>query len=209
MCRYAPLEHAAWRAKSGVHQSVMGSAFPRHISQLCRRVLFLLTTAQSVNQEKVCSSHTGAVSTCLLFEICAIKDAARNADMHVLVTFCVSQPESLAGVDADLIVYVTAGSDGCGENHLAAALSCSFDATTNRPVAGRIHFCKFGQDRFQDDLTASVHELIHVLVRHQACSEGALSVYLGVSKRCVGSNSCWLRSGPISPTANLAGEQTR
>lgn len=162
ICRYAPLEHAAWHAKSGVHQSVMGFAFPRRISQLCRHVLYLLTTAQSATQEKVCSSHTVACPYACSTRLHVSKVAEAHADMHVRVI--ASKQSSLAGVDADLIVYVTAGSDGCGENHLAAALSCSFDATTNRPVAGLIHFCKFGQDRFQDDLIASVHELFHVLV---------------------------------------------
>eukprot|EP00892_Ulva_mutabilis_P007549 jgi/Ulvmu1/5166/UM021_0183.1 len=71
--------------------------------------------------------------------------------------------EAGEGVDADLIVYVTAGSDGCAENNLATALSCAFDPMTNRPVAGVIQFCKFGRNRFQEDLVAAVHELIHVL----------------------------------------------
>jgi hypothetical protein len=68
-----------------------------------------------------------------------------------------------AGVNADLIIYVT-NQNRCQGDNLASSLLCASDTLTNRPVAGAIDFCTFGSNRFQDDLMVAVHEAIHILV---------------------------------------------
>ena len=69
-----------------------------------------------------------------------------------------------AGVDADIIIYVTTTDpEECG-NTLASAAACAFDSATNRPVAGNIIFCQFGPNQYDKDLATAVHELFHILV---------------------------------------------
>jgi hypothetical protein len=65
-----------------------------------------------------------------------------------------------------MIIYVRNDPEMCSSrDSLAAAVPCISDIATQRPVAGVIDLCKYGEDRFDEDLAASVHELIHVLVR--------------------------------------------
>jgi Leishmanolysin len=75
-------------------------------------------------------------------------------------------PTVPAGVDADVIVYVTSQPrDTCGTT-LASAAACAFDPLNNRPVAGNIIFCTINPSEFEQDLATAVHELLHVLVRN-------------------------------------------
>ena len=76
----------------------------------------------------------------------------------------------VAGVEADLIIYVTNGMGTCEGDNLASSISCASDTLTNRPVAGSIDYCNFGRHRFQSDLMVSVHEMIHILVRPHSVS---------------------------------------
>lgn len=70
-----------------------------------------------------------------------------------------------AGVDADLVIYVsTRDRAECGST-LAAAAACAFDPETNRPLAGNLIFCKIDPSVFDKDLATAVHEVLHVLVR--------------------------------------------
>ena len=93
-----------------------------------------------------------------------------------------------AGVDADIIIYVTTSDpDTCGDT-LASAAACAFDAGTNRPVAGNIIFCKFSPNQYDKDLATAVHEIFHILVcTHLAAVDRALADRL----RCF---QCWCRS---------------
>lgn len=83
----------------------------------------------------------------------------RNSNSH-------TDPRTLsAGVDADLIIYVsTRERSQCGST-LAAAAACAFDPVTNRPLAGNLIFCKIDPSVFDKDLATAVHEVLHVLVR--------------------------------------------
>lgn len=72
-----------------------------------------------------------------------------------------------AGVDADLVVFVTALDPGACD-FLAQASACAFDAATSRSVAGEIQFCNIGRQSPDVELATAVHELVHVLVRSLA-----------------------------------------
>lgn len=73
------------------------------------------------------------------------------------------------GVDADLILYVTATNEP-GQTYLAWATPCLFgDSSINfRPIAGQINYnaAKLKQDvkGFAKQLFTTLHEIMHVLV---------------------------------------------
>eukprot|EP00873_Tetraselmis_striata_P007138 jgi/Tetstr1/427402/TSEL_017566.t1 len=70
------------------------------------------------------------------------------------------------GVDADIIIYVTADQSKCN-GEFAHASACEFEPLTNRPVAGTVHFCPDAISESDSDIkymaAGVVHELLHVL----------------------------------------------
>lgn len=80
-----------------------------------------------------------------------------------LHTASTNQARCRAGVEADLIIYVT-NYDQCQGDNIASSRFCASDTLTNRPVAGGLDFCNFGRHQFRDDLMVTVHEMIHILV---------------------------------------------
>jgi leishmanolysin len=70
------------------------------------------------------------------------------------------------GVAADLVIFVTGGTDT--GSYLAWAKACLLHATTKRPIFGQIYFnyneiVPNGDIEFENDLITTIHELTHVL----------------------------------------------
>jgi hypothetical protein len=68
----------------------------------------------------------------------------------------------LEGVDADLIIFVTA-SDEPEENFMAWASSCVRDRVTGRPIAGQINYniphISTDIDDFESQVDVTLHEV--------------------------------------------------
>ena len=88
-----------------------------------------------------------------------------NLYSAILVTSWCHDAIRYAGVDADVIIYVTnrAPNTDC-QGTLASAGHCLQDAALNRPLAGNVQLCEYSRETFRGDLETVVHELLHVLV---------------------------------------------
>lgn len=67
--------------------------------------------------------------------------------------------------DADLVLYVSYGSSGCGASTLAYAGPCTYDQY-GRPVAGHVNICPLmlASEYWKKDVATMVHEVGHVLI---------------------------------------------
>jgi hypothetical protein len=74
---------------------------------------------------------------------------------------------SLAGVDADILMKVTSkpANDPACEGVLAASAAVYVEAVSKRPIFGVMFFCNVNSADFENDLTTSIHEVLHALVR--------------------------------------------
>jgi hypothetical protein len=75
-----------------------------------------------------------------------------------------------AGIDADLILKVTsepADAPIC-EGVLAGAVAYLVEEATLRPIFGIVQLCQINEEDFGNDLSTTVHEVLHVLVRPNA-----------------------------------------
>ena len=70
-----------------------------------------------------------------------------------------------AGVDGDLIVYVTAIDVNCGGATHAYAGSCGYRDQFDRPLAGYINFCptKLSSSDKPNQIITAAHEIGHIL----------------------------------------------
>jgi hypothetical protein len=72
-----------------------------------------------------------------------------------------------AGIDADIILKVSAldtASEEC-DMVLASATYDIRDYETGRPISGFVTLCRVNMNDFEGDLTTTVHEVLHALVR--------------------------------------------
>jgi hypothetical protein len=71
------------------------------------------------------------------------------------------------GIDADLVMKVTSipASDPTCEGVLAGAAAVYVESGSLRPIYGVMILCNFDPNNFSNDLTTTVHETLHVLVR--------------------------------------------
>lgn len=72
-----------------------------------------------------------------------------------------------AGIDADIVMKVTslpADSEAC-EGLLAGATAFLVEEVTLRPIYGFILLCNIDEEQFDNDLSTTVHEVLHALVR--------------------------------------------
>eukprot|EP00802_Teleaulax_amphioxeia_P007078 Tamp_07084.p1 GENE.Tamp_07084~~Tamp_07084.p1 ORF type:complete len:618 (+),score=81.29 Tamp_07084:601-2454(+) len=71
--------------------------------------------------------------------------------------------------DTDLLIYVNADQEECGEGTLAYASHCVQDSSTDRPVVGYIQMCpdshqvKTVAGERDEDFHTAVHEILHIM----------------------------------------------
>jgi hypothetical protein len=73
----------------------------------------------------------------------------------------------LAGIDADIVLKVSskpADSEAC-RGLLAGAMAFYAEDATLRPVYGLVELCQINPADFLGDLSTTVHEVLHALVR--------------------------------------------
>jgi hypothetical protein len=98
-----------------------------------------------------------------------------STHMHIMrallrVTKTTRGTSSHSGIDADVLIKVTsyAATDPYCRGINAAAASHKYEDGTYRPIYGYIIFCKIKPSDFEGDLATTMHEVMHVLVRHHA-----------------------------------------
>lgn len=80
------------------------------------------------------------------------------------------------GIDADVVLKVSskpANSEQC-RGVLAGAFAYLVEDATLRPVYGLVELCQIIPDDFAGDLSTTVHEVFHALVRTPTFSQGAI-----------------------------------
>jgi hypothetical protein len=99
-----------------------------------------------------------------------LKVQTRGSNLRVPIAKCyqanVPQAHQTTGLDADLIIYVTASNEP-SQGFIAWATSCLQDSVTRRPIAGQInfnlHYLKFEADKFEEQVDTTLHEITHIL----------------------------------------------